>query len=70
MPFGPINALATFIDLMNWVFKPYLDEFFIIFIDDILVYSYNEEEHERHLRMVLQILREHQLYAKFSKCEF
>src|SRR5262249_23952054 len=57
-------------DLMNRVFKPYLDKFVIVFIDDILVYSKSQEEHEEHLRIVLQTLREHQLYAKFSKCEF
>ena len=57
-------------DLMNRVFSPFLDRFMIVFIDDILVYSRSEEEHAMHLRMVLQTLREHQLYAKFSKCEF
>ena len=57
-------------DLMNRVFKPYLDQFVVVFIDDILIYSKTKEEHERHLRMVLQTLREHQLFAKFSKCEF
>ena len=55
---------------MNWVFRPLLDQFFIVFIDDILVYSRSEEKHVMHLRMVLQTLREHQLYAKISKCEF
>ena len=57
-------------DLMNRVFKDFLDQFVIVFIDDILVYSQSEIEHERHLRMVLQRLRDHQLYAKFKKCEF
>ena len=57
-------------DLMNHVFKPFLDQFVIVFIDDILVYSPIVVEHERHLRMILQTLREPQLYAKFSKCEF
>ena len=57
-------------DLMNWVFRPFLDRFVIVFIDDILVYSRSEEEHAMHLRLVLQTLREHQLYAKFSKYEF
>ncbi|XP_019155718.1 PREDICTED: uncharacterized protein K02A2.6-like [Ipomoea nil] len=57
-------------DLMNRVFQPYLDHFVIVFIDDILVYSQNKEEHEKHLRTTLQTLRKHQLYAKFSKCEF
>jgi hypothetical protein len=57
-------------DLMNRVFRPHLDDFVIVFIDDILGYSRNKEGHERHLRITLQTLREHQLYAKFSKCEF
>ena len=57
-------------DLMNRVFQPYLDQFVVVFIDDILIYSKSEEEHEDHLRIVLQALREHQLYAKFNKCEF
>ena len=69
MSFGLTNAPAYFMYLMNKVFMEYLDKFVIVFIDDILVYSKNEEEHE-HLRLVLQQLREHQLYAKFSKCEF
>jgi hypothetical protein len=55
---------------MNGVFREYLDKFVIVFLDDILVYSKSEEEHEHHLRMVLQVLREHQLYAKLSKCSF
>ena len=70
MPFGLTNAPAVFMDLMNRVFKPYLDKFVIVFIDDILVYSRTREEHEKHLKVVLEILRERQLYAKFSKCEF
>ena len=70
MSFGLTNASATFMDLMNRVFKDYLDWFVIVFIDEILIYSSSEEEHEYHLRLVLQRLREHQLYAKFSKCEF
>ena len=70
MPFGLTNAPAAFMDLMNRVFKEYLDQFVIIFIDDILVYSRSEEDHERHLRIVLDTLRDKQLYAKFSKCEF
>ncbi|XP_074293182.1 putative mitochondrial protein AtMg00860 [Silene latifolia] len=57
-------------DLMNKVSSPYLDKFIVVFIDDILVYSKTKEEHEEHLRLVLQTLREHQLYAKLSKCEF
>ncbi|KAJ3669525.1 hypothetical protein LUZ60_011475 [Juncus effusus] len=70
MSFGLTNAPAAFMDLMNRVFKPYLDSFVIVFIDDILIYSKNEKEHEEHLRVVLQTLLDHQLYAKFKKCEF
>ena len=70
MPFGLTNAPAAFMDLMQRVFRPYLDQFVVIFIDDILVYSRSKEEHEKHLRIVFQTLREHKLYAKFSKCEF
>ena len=70
MSFGLTNAPAAFIDLMNQVFRPYLDRFVIVFIDDILVYSRSELEHERHLGLVLQTLRRHQLYARFNKCEF
>ena len=70
MSFGLTNAQAAFMDLMNRVFCPYLDKFDIVFIDDILVYSRSELEHERHLGLVLQTLRRHQLYAKFNKCEF
>jgi hypothetical protein len=70
MPFGLTNAPAAFMDLMNRVFQLYLDQFVVVFIDDILVYSRNRNEHEEHLRVVLQILRERKLYAKFSKCEF
>jgi hypothetical protein len=70
MSFGLTNAPAHFMYLMNLVFMPELDKFVVVFIDDILVYSKNMEEHEEHLRIVLQWLREHQLYAKFSKCEF
>ena len=70
MPFGLTNALATFMDLMNRVFRDFLDQFVILFIDDILVYSRNEREYETHLRLVLQCLREHRLYAKFDKCSF
>ncbi|XP_055826375.1 uncharacterized protein LOC129894748 [Solanum dulcamara] len=70
MSFGLTNAPAAFMDLMNRVFKPYLDMFVIVFIDDILVYSKNEEEHAHHLRVVLQTLRYQVLYAKFSKYEF
>ena len=70
MPFGLTNALAAFMDLMNRVFQPYLDQFVVVFVDDILIYSQSEVEHEDHLRTVLRLLRDHLLYAKFSKCEF
>ena len=70
MSFGLTNAPAYFMYLMNKVFMEYLDKFVVVFIDDIMIYSKSEEEHEEHLRLVLQKLREHQLYAKFSKCEF
>ena len=70
MPFGLTNALAAFMDLMHRVFHPYLDRFVVVFMDDILIYSETEEDHEDHFRVVLQTLRDHKLYAKFSKCEF
>ena len=70
MSFGLTNAPAYFMNMMNKVFMEFLDKFVVVFIDDILVFSKNEEEHEEHLRLVLEKLREHQLYAKFSKCEF
>ncbi|KAD4888036.1 hypothetical protein E3N88_20109 [Mikania micrantha] len=70
MPFGLINAPAVFMDLMNRVCRPYLDKFVIVFIDDILIYSKSKSDHEQHLRLILDLLREEQLYAKFSKCEF
>ncbi|GJU39625.1 putative nucleotidyltransferase, ribonuclease H [Tanacetum coccineum] len=70
MPFGLTNAPAVFMDLMNRIFHEFLDKFVIVFIDDILVFSKSKEEHEDHLRTVLQILRQEKLYAKFSKCEF
>ena len=70
MPFGLTNAPAAFMDLMNRVFRPYLDQFFVVFIDDILVYSKDAQEHEHHLRIVLQTLRENQLFAKLTKCDF
>ena len=70
MPFGLTNALVAFMDLMNRVFHPYLDQFVIMFIDDILVYSKNVNKHAMHLRIVLQTLRDRKLYAKFFKCEF
>ena len=67
MPFGLTKARAAFMDLMHRVFQPYLDQFVVVFVDDILIYSQSEWEHEYHLRIVLQLLRDHQLYAKFSK---
>ena len=70
MPFGLTNALVAFMDLMHRVFQPYLDRFIVVFVDDILIYSQSEEEHEDYLRVVLQILRDCQLYVKFSKCKF
>ena len=70
MPFGLTNAPEAFMDLMNRVFHPYLDQFIIVFIDDILVYFKNVDKHALHLRIVLQTLKDRQLYAKFSKCEF
>ena len=70
MSFGLTNAPAYFMYLMNSVFMPELDKFVIVFIDDILIYSNTEEDHANHLRVVLQRLRDHHLYAKFSKCEF
>ncbi|WVZ85147.1 hypothetical protein U9M48_032098 [Paspalum notatum var. saurae] len=70
MSFGLTNAPAFFIYLMNSVFMNELDKFVVVFIDDIMVYSKNEKEHEEHLRIVLSHLREHKLYAKFSKCAF
>ena len=70
MPFGLTNALAAFTDLVLRVFQPYLDQFVVVFMDDILIYSQSEWGHEYHLRIVLQLLRDHQLYAKFSKFEF
>ena len=70
MSFGLTNAPAYFMYLMNSVFMPELDKFVVVFIDDILIYSENKEDHVEHLRIVLTRLREHKLYAKFSKCEF
>ena len=70
MPFELTNALVAFIDLMNIIFLEYLDHFVIMFIDDILIDSKSQEEHEEYLRIVLQILRERKLYAKLKKCEF
>ena len=65
-----MNAQMAFMDLMHRVFQPYLDWFVVVFIDNILIYSKSEKEHEDHLRIVLHTLRDHQLYVKFSKCEF
>ena len=70
MSFGLTNAPAYFMNMMNKVFMEFLDKFVVVFIDDILVFSKNKQNHEVHLRLVLEKLREHQLYAKFSKCEF
>nr|GEU85014.1 putative reverse transcriptase domain-containing protein [Tanacetum cinerariifolium] len=70
MPFGLTNILVVFMDLMNRVCKSYLDEFVIVFIDDISIYSKNKEEHEEHLKLILKLLKKEDLYAKFSKCDF
>jgi len=70
MPFGVTNAPAVFMDYMNRIFRPWLDKFLVVFIDDILIYSRNREDHVDHLRVVFDVLREHQLYGKLSKCEF
>ena len=69
VPFGLTNAPATFMCLMNSVFSRYLDKFVLVFLDDIIIYSKNEEEHADRLRLTLQLLRDHKLYAKLSKCE-
>ena len=68
MPFVLKNAPAAFMDPMHRVFQPYLDQFVVVFVDDILIYSQSEWEHEYYLRIILQLLRDHQLYTKFSKC--
>ena len=70
MPFGLTNAVTTFMSLMNRIFQHYLDQFVVVFIDDILIYSRSEEEHQAQLRLALQVLQEKKLFAKFSKCEF
>ena len=70
MSFALPNAPANFMCMMNNIFSKYLDKFVLVFIDDILIYSKNKEEHKEHLRIVLRVLREHQLYVKFSKCDF
>src|SRR3954464_7850289 len=70
MPFGLTNAPATFMHLMQQIFRPYLDDFVIVFLDDILIYSRTLEEHKQHIKKVLELLRVNKLYAKKSKCEF
>ncbi|GJY33718.1 reverse transcriptase domain-containing protein [Tanacetum coccineum] len=70
MPFSLTNAPAVFMDIMNWVCKPYMDKFVIVFIDDILIYSKSKQKHEEHLKLILKLLKKEELYAKFSKCEF
>jgi len=70
MPFGMTNAPVIFMDYINRIFRPYLDQFVVVFIDDILIYSESKEEHADHLRVVLEVLREDKLYGKLSKCEF
>nr|GFC99742.1 putative reverse transcriptase domain-containing protein [Tanacetum cinerariifolium] len=70
MPFGLTNASSVSMDLMNWVYKLYLDKFMIIFIDDILIYSKSKEEHEEHLKLILELLKKEELHAKFSTCDF
>src|SRR3954466_9084817 len=70
MSFGMTKAPATFSRLMNYIFMEFLDKFVVVYLDDILIYSKNEEEHADHLRLILEKLREHNLYAKYSKCEF
>ncbi|GKE86026.1 putative reverse transcriptase domain-containing protein [Tanacetum coccineum] len=68
--FDQLQGPAVFMDLMNWVCKPYLEKFVIVFIDDILIYSKNKEEHEEHLKLILELLKKEELYVKISKCEF
>ncbi|GKF62086.1 putative reverse transcriptase domain-containing protein, partial [Tanacetum coccineum] len=70
MPFGLTNALAVFMDLINWVCKPYLDKFIIVFIDEFLIYSKRKDENAEHLKLILELLKKEELYAKFSTCEF
>jgi hypothetical protein len=70
MPFGLTNALAVFQHLMNDIFQDYMDEFVVVYLDDILIFSKDQETHDKHVRLVLAMLREHGLYAKMEKCEF
>ena len=70
MSFGLTNAPATFSYLMNYIFMEYLNNFVMVYLDDILIYSKNEEEHAEHLRLILEKIREHKLYTKYYKCEF
>ena len=70
MPFGLTNTSVVFMDLMHRIFRPYMDKFVVVFIDDILIYSKDMSSHELHVREVLSTLREHNLYTKLSKCEF
>ena len=70
MPFRLTNAPGVLIDLVHRVFQPYMDQFVVVFVDDILINSMSEEEHKDYLRIILQALRKHRLYTKFSKCEF
>ena len=70
VPFELTNIPIAFMNLMHWIFKLYLDQFIVVFIDNILIYLKTTEEHEQHLSIVLQTLREHQLFVKLSKCEF
>lgn len=70
MLFGLTNVPATFMDLMNIIFSLYHDQFVLVFIDDILIYSKSKEDHAEHIRIILQTLKDHQLYAKLSKCDF
>src|SRR4051812_7612909 len=70
MPFGLTNAPEVFMDMMSCIFRPFLNKFVVVFVDDILIYSASEAEHTDHLRIALQLLRDNKLYAKLSKCEF
>ena len=70
MSFGLVNAPPTFSRMMNFIFSPYTNNFVLVYLDDILVFSKNKEDHAKHLRLVLDKLKEHQFYAKFSKCQF